>query len=163
MVSLRRTLAVAVLSAAIGVGIGFLGEAARAAEVSSLPLTLTFDDLTVKLENKVPLLTARVRGFLGKRIQMTGFIDPSCPFEKDVKRFFLVRDNQRNTAAFPQQLGDVVFVEMAPGKAIDFSVAPITVVGILTYREQVDSRNRIVCIYHVAAESVNSHVAASQR
>ena len=100
------------------------------------------------------LFNDRVRGLFNQKIKVRGYIHPSCPFETGVTQFILVRDNQECCFGPGAALYDCIIVEMRPGRSTNFSVKPVAVEGVLTFREYKDFEGKPQAIYHLDGDRV---------
>ena len=95
---------------------------------------INFDDLKFDLEKDKPfksgMLNDDVKGLVGQRVKLRGYILPATLFkEKGIGEFVLVRDNQECCFGPGAALFDCVIIEMVPGKTTDFVTRPVTVEG----------------------------------
>ncbi len=95
---------------------------------------INFDDLKFDLEKDKPfksgMLNDDVRGLVGQKVKLRGYILPATLFkEKGIEEFVLVRDNQECCFGPGAALFDCVIIEMVPGKTTDFVTRPVTVEG----------------------------------
>ncbi|MCE9608540.1 MAG: hypothetical protein K8U03_26950 [Planctomycetia bacterium] len=130
-----------------------------APETSGGALGVTFDNLMFEMKPtdyfSPTMLTDAVRALFEKKIKIRGYIHPaSMLVEKGAKRFVLVRDDQGCCFGPGALLYDNIIVDMVPGKTTNFSVRPIAVEGVLTYREYRDLGDRPTSIFHLEADSV---------
>jgi hypothetical protein len=121
-------------------------------------LDKTFDDLKFDIEPdgdfERSLLTSEIEALAGRRVRIRGYILPS--FQKRLREFVLVRDNQECCFGPGAALYDCILVEMAPGKVAEFSVRPVTVEGRFSIEEFIDPfEEKVRAIYRLRGESVD--------
>jgi hypothetical protein len=117
---------------------------------------LTFDDLKFEIKPdqyfEDSMLTEQIKKLLNKSIRIRGFIYPT-PRQSGIDRFILVRDNMECCFGPGAALYDCIYVEMAPGKTTNFSIAPITVEGVFSLQERKSPDGRQTSIFQLTAQS----------
>ena len=94
----------------------------------------TFDDIKFDIEKggefQPEMITPELKKLDKKVITLRGFMLPASVFQqKGIKKFVLVRDDRECCFGPGAALYDCVMVEMAPGKAADFSIRMVAVKG----------------------------------
>ena len=116
---------------------------------------ITFDDLKFDIKVGQPfertMLTPRVEELLNKKVRLAGYILPAFR-QSGIKQFVFVRDNMQCCFGPGAALYDCVYVEMAPGQSVEFSIAPIRVEGLLTLQERKGIDGEFLAIYHLLAD-----------
>lgn len=102
---------------------------------NSKPLDITFDDVKLDIkENMVfdeSMLTDRVRELEGKYVRIRGFICAQATFQqRNIQQFILIKNTECKFGP-DGQFHHVMTVHLQPKDAIDFTIRPITVEGIL--------------------------------
>lgn len=95
---------------------------------------INFDDLKFDIEKDAPfddsMLTKELKGLVGKKVKLRGYILPATLFkEKNIEEFVLVRDNQECCFGPGAALFDCVVIKMVPPHTTDFVTRPVTVEG----------------------------------
>lgn len=120
-------------------------------------LGITFDSLMFDMKPSDPfspkLLTDSVRALFDKKVKIRGYMWPGTPVDKGVTKFIFVRDDQGCCFGPGALIYDNIIVSMVPGKSTDFTVRPITVEGVLKYRENRDLGDQPTSIFHIDADS----------
>jgi hypothetical protein len=102
---------------------------------------------------KRSLITPAIEKLDGGRVRIRGYILP--PFQQTgLTRFVLVRDNMACCFGPGAAIYDSMVVDLKPGMTIDYTVAPVAVVGTFNIREVEGVAGRPISIYHVTAEKV---------
>ena len=118
-------------------------------------LEKTFDDIKFDIEPDAQfersMLTEEIEDLAGRRIRIRGYIYPS--FQKRLKEFVLVRDNQECCFGPGAALYDCIYVKMQEGKTAQFSTRPVAVMG--TFRIQIFKPfDRVMAIFEMEGEEV---------
>jgi hypothetical protein len=76
-----------------------------------------------------------VRKLLNKKVRIRGYMWPDVLYDKGNTQFILVRSD-KSSGAFVSgpELCENIVVKMQEGKTVDFTMRPITVEGMLTFR-----------------------------
>jgi hypothetical protein len=136
-------------------------DAARPSATQSLrPQALreiTFDTVKLNMKKEDPftrsLITPAIEKLDGVRVRIRGYILP--PFQQTgLTRFVLVRDNMACCFGPGAAIYDSMVVDLKPGMTIDYTVAPVAVVGTFNIREVEGVAGRPISIYHLTAEKV---------
>jgi len=95
---------------------------------------ITFDDIKFGIEKdglfERKMLTPEIEGLHKKTVRLRGYILPASVFQQTgIKKFVLVRDNQECCFGPGAALYDCVMIEMAEGKAANFTTRPVAVRG----------------------------------
>jgi hypothetical protein len=109
-------------------------------------------------EYKLESLPEPVRKLLNKKVRLRGFMWPDVPYEKGNKAFILVRDDKSSsTFVTNSELCEHIIVKMQEGKTVDFTIRPVTLEGVLTFRVERDLPDEPpLSVLHIVAESVES-------
>lgn len=102
---------------------------------------ISFDQLEFEIPEGAEFvpesLPETVRKLLNKKVRIRGYIWPDVPYEKGNKQFILVRDDKSSGAFVTDpELCENIVVRMQEGKTVDFTVRPVTVEGVLTFRAE---------------------------
>jgi hypothetical protein len=95
---------------------------------------ITFDDIKFDIEKdglfERKMLTEDIENLHKKTVRLRGYILPASVFQQTgIKKFVLVRDNQECCFGPGAALFDCVMIEMAEGKAANFTTRPVAVRG----------------------------------
>jgi hypothetical protein len=95
---------------------------------------ITFDDIKFGIEKdglfERKMLTEDIENLHKKTVRLRGYILPASVFQQTgIKKFVLVRDNQECCFGPGAALFDCVMIEMAEGKAANFTTRPVAVRG----------------------------------
>lgn len=133
-------------------------KALAAPESTKDAVGISFDDLQFddpkSAEFKPELLPESVRKLLNKKVRIRGYMWPDVLYDKGNTQFILVRSDLTMGYGPGFPLCDSIVVKMQEGKTVDFTVRPITVEGVLTFRV-----NRFLpdepptTVLHIVAES----------
>ena len=130
---------------------------ATARPASGPPREITFDDIKLEMQKGDPftrdLLPKRVTALEQSRVRIRGYILPSFQ-QRGLTQFVLVRDNQECCFGPGAALHDCVVVRMRPGRAADFSIRPVAVVGTFRVEELRGPDGRHLAIYALDGEGV---------
>jgi hypothetical protein len=118
---------------------------------------ITFDTVKLNMKKEDPfkrsLITPAIDKLDGGRVRIRGYILP--PFQQTgLTRFVLVRDNMACCFGPGAAIYDSMVVDLKPGMTIDYTVAPVAVVGTFNIHEVEGVAGRPISIYHVTAEKV---------
>lgn len=121
-------------------------------------LGITFDSLMFDMKAtdvfSPTMLNDSVRALLDKKVKIRGYIHPaSAMVEKGLTQFVLVRDDQGCCFGPGALLYDNIVVKMLPGKSTKYSVRPIAVEGVLTYKESMTLGNQPTSIFQIDADA----------
>ena len=88
-----------------------------------------------RIEIKPESLPEPVRKLLNKKVRIRGYMWPDVLYDKGNTQFILVRSD-KSSGAFVSgpELCENIVVKMQEGKTVDFTMRPITVEGMLTFR-----------------------------
>jgi len=118
---------------------------------------VTFDAVKLNLKKgdayDPSLLTKEVHQLDGKQIRIRGYILPSFQ-QSGIKQFVLVRDNMECCFGPGALLHDCILVEMIAPATTEFTVRPVSVVGIFTVREIKGPDGNYLAIYHLDGKEV---------
>lgn len=94
---------------------------------------ISFDDIKFEMEKnedfKPSMITEKIEKLKGQKIRIRGYMHPAVFQNQGIKRFVLVRDNQKCCFGPGAMLYDCIIVEMAEGKTTNFKVLPFAVEG----------------------------------
>ena len=117
----------------------------------------TFDDVKFEMEKtdlfREEMLTEKVRGLLGQRIRIRGYMYPTLR-KSGLKQFVLVRDNLECCFGPGAALYDCILVSMVPGETTEYSVRPVAVEGAFRLEPLVGPDGRPMAIYQMKGEKV---------
>ena len=137
----------------------FAASLALTGPVAAAPATqdITFDDIKFEHRKGTPfrrsLLSDKIERLHGQRIRIRGYILPS--YQQDgITQFVLVRDNRECCFGPGAALYDCIFVEMAAGKSISYTVRPVAVEGIFRIKPFLDPDGKTLAVYHLEGISV---------
>lgn len=118
---------------------------------------ISFDQLEFEIPEGAEFvpesLPEAVRKLLNKKVRIRGYIWPDVPYEKGNKQFILVRDNMMMNFGPGVPLCDNIVVRMQEGKTVDFTVRPVTVEGVLTFRAEGFAGEPPTSVLHIVADS----------
>lgn len=140
-----------------------VAETAPVAEVSPkeanklLPTKdINFDDIKFDIEKdskfQRSMFTPQIEELEGRSIRIRGYILPTFQ-QSGIRNFVLVRDNLQCCFGPGAAIFDCIVVDMA-GAGADFTTRPVTVEGVLTFREVLDFDGITRAIYHLDGTSV---------
>jgi len=120
-------------------------------------LDRTFDDLKFEMEKEErfgrSMLTGEIEQLAGRKIRIRGYILPTN-FQTGITQFVLVRDNMECCFGPGAALYDCILVNMAPGKAIDYTTTPVAVEGRFSIDPLPGPDGSMLAIYHLEADRV---------
>jgi hypothetical protein len=117
---------------------------------------ITFDDIKFDIEKDAKfersLFTPAIEELNGRSIRIRGYILPTFQ-QSGIRNFVLVRDNMECCFGPGAAIYDCIIVDMI-GATAEFTTRPVTVEGVLTFREVLDFDGITRAIYHLDAVSV---------
>ena len=117
---------------------------------------ITFDDIKFDIEKDAKfersLFTPAIEELNGRSIRIRGYILPTFQ-QSGIRNFVLVRDNMECCFGPGAAIYDCIIVDMI-GATAEFTTRPVTVEGVLTFREVLDFDGITRAIYHLDATSV---------
>lgn len=117
---------------------------------------INFDDIKFDIEKDAKfqrsMFTPKIEELEGRSIRVRGYILPTFQ-QSGIRNFVLVRDNLQCCFGPGAAIYDCIVVDMA-GAGADFTTRPVTVEGVLTFREVLDFDGITRAIYHLDGTAV---------